>query len=75
MELDFPQLHQGAVTGLGRPISDQRLRSFSFIKLYFKSTIIIDYSVKLGHYLTTVNPNPSLHKLSLLVCYWFNTYW
>jgi hypothetical protein len=28
--------NQGAVTNLGCPISDQRLRSFYFIKLYFK---------------------------------------
>jgi hypothetical protein len=33
-DLDFPQLQQGAVTDVDRPIFDQRLRLFYIINLY-----------------------------------------
>jgi hypothetical protein len=36
-ETDILQLQQGDVTDLGRLISNRRLRSFYFIKLYIKS--------------------------------------
>jgi hypothetical protein len=39
MESDFLLLQQGTVADLGCPIFDRRLRSFYFIKLYFKSEL------------------------------------
>jgi hypothetical protein len=52
-----------AVTALDRPIFDQQLKSFCFIKLYIKfkpfdlkSTVMIIYRVELRHYITVANP-------------------
>jgi hypothetical protein len=68
-ESDFLLLQQGAVTDLGRPISDRRLRSFYFIKLYLKSepsdlypTAEIQNHVKLRAKSTTGNPDPGNPK-------------
>jgi hypothetical protein len=38
-ESDFLLTQQGVVTDLGRLIYDRRLRSFYYIKLYFKSEL------------------------------------
>jgi len=65
--LDSPQLQQGAVTDLNRPILNRWLRLLYSVKLCLKSEPFdlnsmaeIHYSMKLRDIFTTGNPGPGL---------------